>query len=184
MLRNDLLSPANYSRTDAELEEWLLLCIFVAGKSSKTMSQKLDRFLELLGRPELPITYMKSLTGGNIKDLLLRAGTGQYERLTGCLFMLAQRGLDLRRCTSADLESIHGIGMKTSRFFLTYSREHYAAAVLDTHILTWLREIGIEAPKSTPTGQRYIDLEAIYLKEAAERGVSDFDIWSSRQKSW
>lgn len=184
MLKNNLLSPTNFERNDSELQEWLLLCIFVAGKSSKTQAAKLEDFLEVLGRPEHPISHLVYMTKDEILKALHESMTGQYKRLATCLYELSRANLNLRTCTTSDLEAIHGIGMKTSRFFAVYSRENFKAAILDVHILSWLREIGIPAPKSTPTGRKYLTFEAIYLREAEARGLTDFQVWESRQKSW
>ena len=59
-------------------------------------------------------------------------------------------------------------------------------AALDTHILSWLRERGHDAPKSTPTGAKYAELEQVFLGycAAAGRGVAEMDleIWNARTR--
>jgi thermostable 8-oxoguanine DNA glycosylase len=56
-------------------------------------------------------------------------------------------------------------------------------AALDVHILRWLNSIGHNAPRQTPQGKRYAELEAVFLAEADRRGVSprvlDEAIWSA-----
>ena len=72
--------------------------------------------------------------------------------------------LDLRTCSLEELLAIHGVGNKTARFFLLHSRRNCDYAVLDTHILAWMRDHGVEdAPKSTPTNLKvYKELENKY----------------------
>ena len=82
-----------------------------------------------------------------------------------------------------ELEEIHGIGPKTSRFFIMWTRPGANYAALDTHILKWLALRGHKVPKSTPSGKKYKEIEKIFLREAAELGMSpqelDTIIWKS-----
>jgi thermostable 8-oxoguanine DNA glycosylase len=86
-----------------------------------------------------------------------------------------------------DLLAIHGVGNKTARFFLLHTRGG-DYAVLDTHILAWLRENGVEdAPKNTPTNtQKYKELEKKfrYLSRVKFPYLSDAQIdlliWSDQ----
>jgi thermostable 8-oxoguanine DNA glycosylase len=82
--------------------------------------------------------------------------------------------------------------MKTSRFYAMHSRENAVYAVLDTHILAYMREnMGIiDAPRSTPTSQRqYLTLEQTYLAHynnlpTPKPSLAEFDlqIWVSRRR--
>ncbi|NBP02621.1 MAG: hypothetical protein EBU90_21370 [Proteobacteria bacterium] len=94
---------------------------------------------------------------------------------------LASRGLDLKTCSVSDLESVRGIGPKTARCFLMHSRRGARYAGLDTHALKYMREKGIDVPKSTPTGKKYLELEAKFLELADRSGKSvaefDLEIW-------
>ena len=66
--------------------------------------------------------------------------------------------------------------------------EQYAA--LDVHILRWLRTKGYDAPKGTPTGERYRELELNFISEAEKRGMTpaelDSAIWyeAARGVKW
>ena len=72
--------------------------------------------------------------------------------------------LDLPNCTLDDLLNIHGVGNKTARFFLLHTRIGCEYAVLDTHILKWMRGRGEDVPKSTPTRKTvYTKLERRFL---------------------
>ena len=189
MLKNDLKNPYDPHRSQSCLEEFLILCIFVAGKRAKQQSEKLEIFLDKLNNPEFPISALSLLNYHQIYNLLLEAKTGQYSRLAKCLYNLSGAKLDLTTCTCEQLEAIPGIGMKTSRFFITYSRENTNHAVLDTHILSWLREFYPDAPKSTPANvKQYKKWELIFLNKCSEHGLSphelDLNIWKQRQKSY
>jgi thermostable 8-oxoguanine DNA glycosylase len=188
-LKTDLLNPKNFDRTQYELEEFLLLCIFVAGKGSKQQYHKLELFLDLLDLSNGIFNALSKLSIEEIKEKLIQVKAGQYGRLSSCLFILPKKNLNLSTCSCEDLEEIPGIGMKTSRFFITYSRPSKNCAILDTHILSWLRKIYPQAPKSTPSNKKeYIKYEQFFLSECVKRNLLphelDLQIWKERQKSW
>jgi thermostable 8-oxoguanine DNA glycosylase len=85
-----------------------------------------------------------------------------------------------------DLEKIPGVGLKTSRFFLTHSRPNQSYAILDTHILRHMRDdLNIATPKTTPTNPKvYYALEAKLLEVVRASGKSyadyDLEVWSKR----
>ncbi len=85
-----------------------------------------------------------------------------------------------------DLEKIPGVGLKTSRFFLTHSRPNQEYAILDTHILRHMRDdLNIATPKTTPTNPKvYYALEAKLLEvvRASDKSYADYDleVWSKR----
>ena len=64
-----------------------------------------------------------------------------------------------------------------ARFFLLHSRPQCECAVLDTHILAWMRSKGIDAPAATPTGEKYLFLERVFLNLAQ----SEFPLMSIAQ---
>ena len=96
--------------------------------------------------------------------------------------------LDLRTCSLDDLLNVYGVGNKTARFFLLHTRQGCDYAVLDTHILAWLRDNGVEdAPKNTPTNsKKYQELEKKfrYLSRLRYPYLSDAQIdlliWSDQ----
>ena len=85
-LKTDLLNPKNFNRSQSELEEFLLLCIFVAGKSSKTQYHKLELFLDELDVTNGIFKALSLLSIEEIKEKLIKVKSGQYSRLCGCLF--------------------------------------------------------------------------------------------------
>jgi len=123
------------ARTDAQLEEFLLFCVVVAGKNADQQARKLEAFLQ--GRE--PFALIRSLKGAELGAQLRRVKLGKYALLTRSFRALAGSGLDLRRCAWADLAALPGIGIKTAKFFVLHSRPGQMHGVLDTHVLAWMR---------------------------------------------
>lgn len=179
----------NFNRTEAELEEFLMFAILVAGKTAKTQAKKLEEFLsskETLGLPEdtTPFEYIEYLIKGNmLSSLMMKHKLGQYKRLTFAFIGICKFKGNLKNVSVEELESVNGIGSKTARFFVLHSRPDANVAVLDTHILKWLNEQGYNAPKATPPKKKYSQLEKIFLTEAWKREMSpadlDLTIWKS-----
>lgn len=137
----------NYDRTDYELELFWLFCLFVAGKNSDVASDKLSQLLSDIIPWQTPFEYLKE---ADVFNTLVTIKSGQYNRLTRAIN--ESLSLDLRTCDLEDLTKIHGVGPKTARFFLLHTRPHCDYAVLDTHILKWIRNHPeySSAPKDTP----------------------------------
>jgi thermostable 8-oxoguanine DNA glycosylase len=181
-------SITNYHRTERELQEFLIFCVFVQGKQSRVQARKLADFLLETGivEPLMPFDLIRAYINSNALGYHLeRAKVGQYNQLTRCLNEIVNADLDLRTCTVEQLETIYRIGPKSARFFLLHSRENQRYAVLDTHILSWMRENGFQnIPKQTPTIQKYHRIEREFLDYCDSHGLSpshfDLMIWSKR----
>lgn len=181
----------NFNRSDEELEELLLFCIAVAGKNATVTSRNLDKLLDYArnyvdGSPFFLIKYLNSKY--NLSNLIKTFGFGCQSVKSKGFIQAANSGLNLRICTVDDLEKIHGIGMKTSRFFILHSRKNANVACLDTHILQWLsRHSGFNVPKQTPTRKMYLQLEKVFLKVSNVLNIdpSDLDlkIWNASRGS-
>lgn len=177
-----LRSAGPASRT--ALEDHLLFTIFVCNKPARRTRQVLNDFYEGSADGETPLGYVGRLAQGGVLDERLRAcQCGQYTRIGKALMQLVESGLDVTTCTLEDLEAIHGIGQKSSRFFMMYGRGRRDVAVLDTHVLRWLRKRGVRGvPRSTPTSVKtYLALEQTFLKLCRDAGLDaqrlDFDVW-------
>lgn len=183
----------NYNRTQAELEEFLLFAILVAGKTAKTQAEKLERFLNMrdmlkISEDYSPLQFIKFLS--TMDGMLTRAmkveKLGQYERLGKAFRGILQFEGKLDSVTLEELESVDGIGPKTARFFLLHSRPNQKVAALDTHILKFLSEKGYKVPKSTPSKKKYRAIEEIFLAECEKAGKNvadmDLEIWKSYSK--
>ena len=180
-----LIDPHNitdFDRSDEDLQAFWLFCVLVAGKNSKIQAQKLANFLQPAASVDIsPFKYIDLRQHKFLDEDIRAEKLGQYKRVHRCF--IESLSLDLRNCTVEDLESIFGVGPKTARFFLLHSRPDQKLAVIDTHILKWLRSIGVDAPKATPTSfKQYHELENHYLNYCEENDLSpaelDLHIWS------
>lgn len=172
----------NFNRSKEELEELLLFCIIVAGKTASIQSKKLELFLknDLLNLApfELIRYYLKQ---GILLSKIQEAKLGQYTKINKAFSEVIN--LDVFKCTIQELESITGIGPKTARFYLLHSRKNQSIAVLDTHILKWLNhELGLVVPKATPNGKKYFELEQQFLNYCQlhdkNPATLDLEIWN------
>jgi hypothetical protein len=157
-----------------ELQYRLLYAIVVAGKSATFAEAAMQRFFSAYGGRDTPFAWIGSLKAQHqLAHALRGARMGNYGKLERSFSALAEteNELDLASCSPDRLERIHGIGPKTSRFFILWTRPGARFAALDTHILKWLRFLGQRAPKTTPSSPHYRRLEQVFLQEADRRGV-------------
>jgi thermostable 8-oxoguanine DNA glycosylase len=151
----------NFTRTQAELQSFFLFGLFCAGKNSDYAAKCLAKLLHN-NEGETPFEVLKNLGETGIHNALVASRIGQYTRLTKAIMDAVY--LDLSTCTLEELMSVHGVGQKTARFFLLHTRSNCKVAVLDTHILKWLRDNGVDAPQVTPTSvKQYKALEEKFL---------------------
>ena len=181
----------DFNRTQADLELFAVFAVCVAGKKAQQTADKVNEHFRDVQTPTkqlTPFETIKSLIGANIfGGYLQHARFGQYKRIYRALRDLAESSIDLKTCTVEDLEAIHGIGPKTSRFIIMHSRPNQRLATLDTHILRWMRDQGIETPKATPQSKKlYKELEDKFLtlcdKCAILPSQLDLKIWKKYSK--
>lgn len=182
-----LINPSDvihYDRTDDELELFFLFCAVVAGKTATTQARLLNRFLlSLPSQSSSPFARISSaIQSGVLLERLIESRLGQFNRLV-VLFEQAL-AVNLRTCSISDLEQLRGVGPKTARMFVMMSRPDQRVAALDTHVLKWLNNNGIAAPKTTPSaGPIYEKLENEFLKLVDKSGMSvaeyDLMVWRS-----
>jgi thermostable 8-oxoguanine DNA glycosylase len=181
-----------YDRTQSELEEFLLFTILVAGKKANITAKKLDSFLDkrkMFGLENMsPFQFIEYLDKSNLLLTIIKSvKLGQYNRISGAFKQALQLKDYLKTITPYELEAIKGIGFKTSRFFVLHTRPNQNYAVLDTHILRWLRDHGVDAPKTTPTGKKYMELEKKFLQYSEQYGINpahlDLQIWTQYSKT-
>ncbi len=186
----DPVHITNYQRTSSELEELVLFCIAVAGKNATTTSANLERLLEY-GRSYVngtPFEIIRYLSNNEDLELTMKVfGFGCFKVKSKGFIQIVNSGFDLKTCTIKELESIHGIGMKTARFFVLHTRKNARVACLDTHILKWLSSKGHDAPKQTPAKKKYLELENIFLGICDDMNVIpadlDLNIWNTQRGS-
>jgi len=109
------------------------------------------------------------IVGQKVKE----ARTGNYTKIEKAIREIVEKDFNLETCTIEDLESISGIGPKTARFFMLWTRPDVRCAALDVHILRFLKEMGYDAPRTTPpAGKKYKELEDAFIKEADRVGLT------------
>ncbi len=185
----DPYNITNYNRSHHELEEFLLFCIVVAGKTAYIQAQKLEQFLSSVNTrlmmPENinPFQTIKSAEQhGILFEEIKKAKLGQYKKIYSGFKYISEREYNLSKMTPKILEEIPGVGMKTSRFFLLHSDTFYKdqIAILDTHILKFIKEnIDDRAPKSTPViplTYRYWESKFLTWCSENNKNVADFDL--------
>jgi endonuclease III len=190
--------PDKMSRS--QLEWWILFTIAVAGKGAKQTEKKMRAFMDLAPSHLSPfkrVQYMVDI--GRLDENLHEVRLGKYKLFDKGFRAAIKLDLNvLEAFATSDspeidnptalhmLSSIPGLGPKGSRMILQYAFPQQADqwAVLDTHVLRWLREHGVDAPKSTPPeGRLYHELENTFKFMAKDRHMStrqlDTDIWLS-----
>lgn len=189
-----------FDRTEDELLEFWLFCLFVRGKNADVQAQKLEQFktvaMETTGKSTLfaalreAVVY-KHINNYTIGQMLKNVRSGQYGTLAAAIektmLLLDKDYAFLQHASAQDLESIHGVGPKTARFFVLHSRPGVRVAVLDTHILQYMavRDGDGSIPKATPTGARYAQLEEQFLTladyEEVDPAAFDLAIWRANR---
>ena len=181
----------DFNRTKADLELFAVFAVCVAGKNAQQTADKVNDNFRDVATPTKQLTPFEAIKNlVNIKVFvayLKMAKMGQYRRIYRALRDLVESGIDLKTCTVEELEAIHGIGPKTSRFIIMHSRPNQRLATLDTHILRWMRDQGIETPKATPQSKKlYKELEDKFLtlcdKCAILPSQLDLKIWKQYSK--
>ena len=181
----------DFNRTKADLELFAVFAVCVAGKNAQQTADKVNDNFRDVATPTKQLTPFEAIKNlVNIKVFvayLKMAKMGQYRRIYRALRDLVESGIDLKTCTVEELEAIHGIGPKTSRFIIMHSRPNQRLATLDTHILRWMRDQGIDTPKATPQSKKlYKELEDKFLtlcdKCAILPSQLDLKIWKQYSK--
>lgn len=173
----DPLRITSYTRTNDELEEFILNAIAFAGKNAVRQSRKMHT-LFYGGISTAYVSPFEMIRDWKRRRILMKrlrcVRIGKYSLLARAFDALAHSKIDLRTCSVTELESFHGIGPKTARFFILHSRPKQEVAVLDTHMLKEMKRLGFSVPKGTPQGGRYAELERAYIAHIKKRGITDF----------
>jgi thermostable 8-oxoguanine DNA glycosylase len=161
--------------------EWrLIYALVVAGKSAKFAERVLAKLFPEFG-DRSPFEQVRDwISAGWLLSKLREAKSGTYGRLERALEQIVE--LDAETCSIEELEAVHGIGPKTARFFLLWTRPGVKYAALDVHVLKFLNRLGFTNLHGTPpAGKTYAKLERIFIGLAEKIGVSarelDVTVW-------
>jgi thermostable 8-oxoguanine DNA glycosylase len=191
----------DYKRNKFQLQEWLLYGICVAGKKSEIETVKLDKFLQGCvlqsnDHRETPFNLIRELLktpsvifcDGLMEELSKNKIAPYKQRYNSFVDAVTLLPDDLSEVTIDDLQKVRGIKTKTSRFFLTHSREDFDEPVLDRHINKFLRDEGHKnIPIDTPQNPRvYARVAQLFTDIAKQRGqtVTELDLQVWKQYSY
>ena len=180
IIEKDYYTPDTVAEnlSERDLQARLIFSVVVAGKNAKFANNVIDK---LFGKTkQLPFNAVRQwIKEGSLRRRLKAARSGNYNKLVQCLPKLVE--LNPLTATLDELEAVKGIGPKTSRFYHLWIGKKTRCAALDVHILKFLKAMGHNAPKNTPTGRKYKELEEAFLTICEERGKSpnqmDADVW-------
>lgn len=171
----------DYTRDDESLQAMFLFCCAVANKKASSIAPKVHAFLDGYPGNDMPFEKIKRMVAdGTLEDNLRRVRMGKYSLLTQGYPQVASYPTDFLRTASLDdLMKIKGVGHKTGRFFLLHNRSSADHAVVDTHMLKFLRDVGEKGvPAKSPSDHSYPILEKMVLSHAGRLGMTpaEFDI--------
>lgn len=181
-----MIDPAkitDYNRQTDELQEFLIFSICVANKPAKRIAAAVHKLLDnpifcgdYLGNIRL---YIRAQGIGKFAKVLHDHGITPHNQKAAFLHSASLAKLNLHTCTLERLMGIKGVSHKTANFFLTHSREGHDYPVLDTHILHFLRDCGVDAPRATPSSaKRYKELADEFMRHVPEGvSVADYDLF-------
>lgn len=185
MWQIDSSKITNYNPSKGELEALIIFWVLAAGKTAKSAEKIL---FKLIPFKKNPFEQLKKYSEKKLALKLQSLGCGCFNNKAKTIYQLINSDLNLFSCLVEDLESIYGIGRKTSRGFVLHTRKNAQCAVLDTHILKFLKEQNApNVPKSTPSSKsEYERLEKYFLSICRKKGKSpaklDLEVWNLYSK--
>ena len=144
-----------YSKEEKYLQEFFMFSICVANKSAATIAPRIDKLVKSLDG--MPFDILGKKKASTIQSMLKNLGIGCYklkgQGIKEAACAVSNGDLSLQNSTLEELEKINGVGLKTSRFFVVHSRPNAHHAVIDTHLLKFLKSKGHDVPEQTPTSK-------------------------------
>ena len=168
-------------------EELAMFACCVHGKTAVVQAEKFNNILEALSavNSELrPLSIWMTLDADEQLGLLKQYKIGQYTKIAKAWNHLAAVTPPF---TVANLMKVSGIGPKTARFITVYSGTDTNRAVLDVHVIRWLRKKKLwPYPRAPKNASEYEQGERIFLAQARKLGVTpaelDTSIWQAFQR--
>lgn len=180
-----MIDPVNLKGCSPE--ELAMFACCVHGKTAAVQAEKFNSILEALStvNPELrPLSIWMTMDSDEQVDLLKQYKLGQYTKIAKAWNHLAAVTPPF---TVANLLKVPGIGPKTARFITVYSGTDANRAVLDVHVMRWMRQQKLwKLPGAPKNAKEYERAETIFLAKARELGVTpaelDTQIWQAFQR--
>jgi thermostable 8-oxoguanine DNA glycosylase len=177
----------NLNRNTAEKEELLLFLVCVAGKKATTVARQLQEFLKPMSQNDTPFSYVRTFGSQEaLREYLEKKKLfGCYTSRSKAFWQLVHLDADLDTISLENLLRVHGIGLKSASCYLLWTQEDVRVAGLDTHVLAELRDLGYDAPRSTPGNlKEYDKWQEVVLKLVDQSGLSpaewDLQLWKRR----
>ncbi len=180
MWQIDSKNITNYNASRGELQSMIIFWVLAAGKTAKTAEKILAN---LIPKRDLPFSQLEKYSQKKLSEKLKSLGCGCYNAKSRTIYELIHSKLNLSTCEISDLEKIYGIGRKTSRGFVLHSRKNAQCAVLDVHLLRYLKYNNIHnVPTTTPSSKtEYLRLEKSFLLISKKLRIKpsklDLEIW-------
>lgn len=177
----DSTTITNFNASKGELQALILFWILAAGKTAKKSEEILTK---LLPKEDLPFEQLEKYSISQLSKKLKSLGCGCFNNKARSIYEIVQSDIDLKLCEASELENVFGIGKKTSRAFILHSRKNAKYAVLDVHILKFLKEKDVpNVPKTTPSSKfEYNRLEKCFLGISRKMNMSpaklDLKVWN------
>ena len=163
----DFDSLYNTERNENQLIKFLLFGIFVAGKNSKVTAKRLDNLFYFAPTDILknPAQWLMDMGEERFKWVCKQSGLGCYNQRWKSVVSLNEwlKTNSLQYASLGQILEIKGVGNKTARFFILFSRPYARFAVVDTHILKEINSIYGTDFTLTGSNKQYKMLEMLWL---------------------
>jgi thermostable 8-oxoguanine DNA glycosylase len=174
----------DYGLDEHQLEELLIFWICVAGKTARIIAPRLESFLQEahqdFGLSERrPFEVIQKIPEQRLAQRFKRHAIVPNNYKARYVKAAAHSKLNLKTCTLWDLIALPGVKHKTASCFLMHSRPNVQLAGLDTHVLKFMKALGYDVPKSTPSSRKkYERIENWFLEIAkyCNRSPADLDL--------
>lgn len=179
----------DFNRSTHDLQEMMIFSLAVAGKRAHIQSHKVHAFihdaLAWTGADLLPFDRIRiAIEHDRLEEAMRAVGLGKYALIGRGLRALVEHDFDLRTVTPDELEqAVPGCSFKTARFFITHTQADTRYAVIDTWVLRYLRDLGIDAPTISPQNKKVyerLERSVHMLIDLSGKSAAEFDqmLWN------
>ena len=197
-----------YQNSPPNIKEAVFLyCLISPGKKAVGQARSFWGFMSSAQRDETPFNFIRRIREeGTLTDHIRRWGLGTYTMIARSMSQAVDTidVTDPKTMHSAIIAELPNVRYKTAKFIVNTLvppdqrvQEDQDLAILDTHILKWIREElekipeedvppefrGIKIPNQSPPIKKvYERIEALYNWLNQQHQMPDLEIWRSRIK--